>query len=109
MNSIKDGKPLSSFIKGDTVYRNYNNNYEEYIILTTEGKNWYLKNTATGYGGLWNIDETTGFILGSNRPAVVPNNDIHKQKVYTPSKEVKVPVIEPKEEIQIDNSQLTMF
>jgi hypothetical protein len=58
-----DGERLSGFKKGDIVYRNYGNRYEEYEIINDKKDIWTLQDTRSGRESKWNAANNEGFIL----------------------------------------------
>ena len=66
--SENDGNRLSSFKKGDVVYRNYNGRYEEYTIADTSKDVWKLV-SPDGKESTWNAANNGGFILKETKAA----------------------------------------
>ena len=69
--SENDGQRLSSFKKGDVVYRNYNGRYEEYTIADTSKDVWKLV-SPDGRESTWNAANNGGFILKETKAETKP-------------------------------------
>jgi hypothetical protein len=76
--SEKDGSRLSSFKKGDVVYRNYNGRYEEYTIEDTSKDVWKLV-SPDGSKSNWNAANNEGFILKETKSEAKPTKEPTKK------------------------------
>jgi hypothetical protein len=76
--SEKDGSRLSSFKKGDVVYRNYNGRYEEYTIEDTSKDVWKLV-SPDGSKSDWNAANNEGFILKETKSEAKPTKEPTKK------------------------------
>lgn len=57
----RKGENLSTFKKGDIVYRNFDGRYEEYEIM--DDRKWTLRNTSNDTISEWNANGNGGFFL----------------------------------------------